>query len=792
MDGDFSYTNQAGGATTIGKSGDIVPIGGKVDMSVSYPGSGSGPGFNLYGLDNSGGDAGGEIDIKKAGTFNIIGNNLAVSSFGLTDKHGGDSNLGNNIISGAFTYSDASGSSGVLYSYGNTFEGTADFSFNGNNISHFYESHINNPIKGNLYRGDASFTTGSAASLTIGYNHFVTFEGNLSVTRTASGSTEIFKNDGSLEGDFSYTNQAGGATTIGKSGDIVPISGKVDMMVNYPGPGSGPGFNLYGLDNSGGDAGGEIDISNPGAFNIIDNNLAVSSFGLTDKHGGDSNLGDNIISGAFTYSDASGSGGVLYSYGNTFEGTANYSFNGNGISHFYESHINGANGNVYKDDATFVRAGTGAVNIAYNHASEFHKNLTFNTSAGLGFLNPVRFAGDNDGTIQQLGSQSLQLPGLIIDKSNDARLLLDSPVNISGTVSFVNGYIQTSESSPLVFRAGSSHSGASNDSHVLGPVHKIGNTAFTFPTGSGGKLFTAAISAPLPSNLNDRFSAEYLPRNPGLDGFDTNIKAGSLVKVFDGGYWDIQRREGTTSNATVTLGYNFPAGYISDPDKLSVAHWGGGEWNDLGNDGENPGDNNVGTVGTAAPVTGFSPFTLASTDENNPLPVRLAEFSAAKENQAVVLQWITTEEVNADYFELEHSPDARSWRAMTRLSAKGAGRYTYTDGNPFSGNNYYRLRITDLDGSFAYSDIRTVNTGSSYSNLAVYPNPAVDYIFVSPSSTLSFSNLELFDISGRKVVGYSESLNGRLDVRNLPSGVYFVKITYDNYTVESQRLVISR
>src|SRR5690606_18189693 len=129
---------------------------------------------NLYGLDNSEGDAGGEIDIKSAGTFNIIGNSLAVSSFGLTDKSGGNSDLGNNTFSGAFTYSDASGSPGMLYSYGNIFEGTANFSLHGNANSHFYESHDKNLATGNLYRGNASFTTGSPASLSIGYSHSVT------------------------------------------------------------------------------------------------------------------------------------------------------------------------------------------------------------------------------------------------------------------------------------------------------------------------------------------------------------------------------------------------------------------------------------------------------------------------------------------------------------------------------------------------------------------------------------------------------------------------------------------
>ncbi|MCE7043152.1 SdrD B-like domain-containing protein, partial [Dyadobacter sp. CY312] len=93
------------------------------------------------------------------------------------------------------------------------------------------------------------------------------------------------------------------------------------------------------------------------------------------------------------------------------------------------------------------------------------------------------------------------------------------------------------------------------------------------------------------------------------------------------------------------------------------------------------------------------------------LPVKLSRFDVQKgENVSALLHWTTTEEVNSDSFEIQRSADAKSWNAIGQVKAKennvGLVNYRFDDMQPNLGANYYRLKMIDLDGSFAYSSIR--------------------------------------------------------------------------------------
>jgi hypothetical protein len=37
------------------------------------------------------------------------------------------------------------------------------------------------------------------------------------------------------------------------------------------------------------------------------------------------------------------------------------------------------------------------------------------------------------------------------------------------------------------------------------------------------------------------------------------------------------------------------------------------------------------------------------------------------------------------------------WRDLGTVTSKGAGNYSFIDSQPWDGNNYYRLKMIDLD-----------------------------------------------------------------------------------------------
>ncbi|MEL6273709.1 MAG: hypothetical protein AAFU03_01215, partial [Bacteroidota bacterium] len=115
---------------------------------------------------------------------------------------------------------------------------------------------------------------------------------------------------------------------------------------------------------------------------------------------------------------------------------------------------------------------------------------------------------------------------------------------------------------------------------------------------------------------------------------------------------------------------------------------------------------------------------------NAALPVELVDFQArANRSQEVELSWQTEVEINNDYFVVEHATDNRDFQDLLRVN--GAGNY---DGilnyealhpNPAPGNNYYRLRQVDYDGTFTHSDLRrvTIARSAGVNGVEIYPNP---------------------------------------------------------------------
>ncbi|WP_353718760.1 hypothetical protein [Dyadobacter sp. 676] len=136
-----------------------------------------------------------------------------------------------------------------------------------------------------------------------------------------------------------------------------------------------------------------------------------------------------------------------------------------------------------------------------------------------------------------------------------------------------------------------------------------------------------------------------------------------------------------------------------------------------------------------------------------PLPVTLKGFRAIREGNTALLTWQTTEEVNAGHFEIQRSTDAKSWSSIGMVRAEGSSRvirsYDYVDAKPSNGTNYYRLKMVDLDETFAFSNIQVVNVKAAA--LSAYPNPASNILMLSDIDPSSFSEVALVDANGKVV-----------------------------------------
>lgn len=95
------------------------------------------------------------------------------------------------------------------------------------------------------------------------------------------------------------------------------------------------------------------------------------------------------------------------------------------------------------------------------------------------------------------------------------------------------------------------------------------------------------------------------------------------------------------------------------------------------------------------------------------LPIELLYFKGSVYNSDNILHWSTASEDNNDYFTIEKTKDGIDWEIVTRESGAGNSSnqlyYSSVDENVESIINYYRLKQTDYDGRFKYSDIISID-----------------------------------------------------------------------------------
>jgi hypothetical protein len=174
------------------------------------------------------------------------------------------------------------------------------------------------------------------------------------------------------------------------------------------------------------------------------------------------------------------------------------------------------------------------------------------------------------------------------------------------------------------------------------------------------------------------------------------------------------------------------------------------------------------------------------------LPVTLAYFRANAENRTALLQWATTEESNSSVFEIEHSLNAASWQQAGVQDAKGESttlfKYQWVHITPADGMNYYRLKMKDIDGSYAYSQIVSLKFDSAGPKpVSVYPNPVSDVLFVENNKEVV--RLRIISLNG-KTVYETTSVPDAVSIKNLAAGLYQVHIIRQSGLVQKERIAI--
>ncbi|HVM88808.1 MAG TPA: T9SS type A sorting domain-containing protein [Puia sp.] len=172
-------------------------------------------------------------------------------------------------------------------------------------------------------------------------------------------------------------------------------------------------------------------------------------------------------------------------------------------------------------------------------------------------------------------------------------------------------------------------------------------------------------------------------------------------------------------------------------------------------------------------------------------------------SNAVQLNWGCTKEINNKFFEVQRSADGINFQPIVQVASRQSGNvpsgqldYNYADNNPMAGDNFYRLRMEDVDGTITFSEIIHINN-SVIGNIRIYPTVLTgSNMFIETDKSLYNAKLEFFDISGRKISEADWSmLNGRQIVNlqgsaKLSTGSYVVSLSVNSQHILSKLVIV--
>jgi len=184
---------------------------------------------------------------------------------------------------------------------------------------------------------------------------------------------------------------------------------------------------------------------------------------------------------------------------------------------------------------------------------------------------------------------------------------------------------------------------------------------------------------------------------------------------------------------------------------------------------------------------GISTFSTFGVETSSSLPIELLSFTANEYSTYTQIKWVTSTEIDNDYFSLERSVNGVDWEEV--YTCKGAGTstikhtYSFLDYEQQSTMVYYRLKQTDFNGKATYSNILSVSPqGLKTPSIEVYPNPLDGKTLYICGLDKTYELISLYNELGVAVYSAPIALDGNLtvilDLETLLSpGTYILKCT---------------
>jgi hypothetical protein len=402
----------------------------------------------------------------------------------------------------------------------------------------------------------------------------------------------------------------------------------------------------------------------------------------------------------------------------------------------------------------------------------------------------VSFVGNNQ---QQVNNGSF---GRVV-VNNPAGLSLLSDAASAMRLTLTAGVVSTGSYKWLHVNTDANSLTTSGSSYVAGTLRRYieasSTATYTFPVGTASQY--ARLDLLSSQVAGTRYlDASFGPKNDpdtGLNCADTSPSALRYVSVYAAGRWLLVPDAQPTSGTYAVRAYLAPFSNLADnrfailkrPDaSTSAVDWttGGGTLSPDNGDGRRVADGYALRSG----LSSFSQFSIGRAESAAPLPVTLVSFRAAAQGGAAFLSWAVAQESGISRYEVERSPDGRSFQYVGQVSARGGASlsYTFID-NALVANQliYYRLRLVEPGKANDFSPVVALQLAPMAAALVAWPTIFSTELHLDGSIlNEDLLRLELTDAQGRVVYAQALPAGSRtatLNGQGLAAGLYLLRVS---------------
>jgi hypothetical protein len=343
-----------------------------------------------------------------------------------------------------------------------------------------------------------------------------------------------------------------------------------------------------------------------------------------------------------------------------------------------------------------------------------------------------------------------------------------TPPTSSSYIYYVNGIGRESTTDSIA---------ATRQSSGMG--FRVGAGAVDFLKDNGDYL-TCGINCPItPTISTSNLPATVIQRwlnDWYINKTDISSNNGLVTIYFDFGDYGIGNTPGVPSNY-VLLYRNSPSATFSIVPGTTPSVTG--DQVRFAVDASNITSNFYYTIGTLDPTT-------------STLPIELFSFSGNCDGNATTLKWSTATETNNDFFTIERSIDGINYELLGTLDGAGnslqISNYSFIDVTPFVGTSYYRLKQTDFDGQFEYSEIIAVQCDNEILEVRVYPTPFTNELTIEMPGNNESVNFEIINSMGVAIYKGSFIQKTTIQTSGFAAGIYVIKFA-NAYNFEFKKVI---